>query len=425
MTSAAEAQQLLRAGRVAEAEAAFKQILDADPDNTEALNVTGLLALGDGATGRAIALLSRAAKQQPDDPLTQHHLGLAQEAAGDLAAAIGCQQRALRAAPEFFVARLHLGRLHEQSQQPFDAAVQYARALDDAQQRGKWLNPETTPAALRGSIEHAVLYVRDFRRAAFSELLTPLRARYGADALQRVEKCLRIHLNEEAANYSDPRQQPSFLYFPDLPTSSYLDRALFPWIPTLEACTAEIRAELLALLPSTRGRERVFTSDELEQRNLRGLDAPPSWNGYYFFRHGERREDNCRACPQTFAALEGLPLATIREHGPEVLFSVFTPGTHLLPHRGVTNARLVCHLPLMVPDHCALRVGGEVHEWQEGQAVVFDDTYEHEAWNRSDKTRVVLILDVWNPYLTEVERAAVTDLVAVIGDFRHAVEATT
>jgi aspartate beta-hydroxylase len=104
-----------------------------------------------------------------------------------------------------------------------------------------------------------------------------------------------------------------------------------------------------------------------------------------------------------------------------VLFSVFTTGTHLLPHRGVTNTRVVGHLPLLVPEDCALSVGGEIHVWRPGEVVVFDDTYEHEAWNRSPRTRVVMIFDTWNPYLTEAERAAVTDLVTAIGDFRRAV----
>jgi aspartate beta-hydroxylase len=94
---------------------------------------------------------------------------------------------------------------------------------------------------------------------------------------------------------------------------------------------------------------------------------------------------------------------------------VFTPGTHLLPHRGVTNARLVAHLPLIVPEECALRVGGELHHWQEGRVVVFDDTYEHEAWNRSTRNRVVMIFDIWNPYLTEVERLAIAELIPQMG----------
>jgi aspartate beta-hydroxylase len=113
----------------------------------------------------------------------------------------------------------------------------------------------------------------------------------------------------------------------------------------------------------------------------------------------------------------------MREHGPEVLYSVFTPGTHLLPHCGVTNTRLVGHLALLIPENCALKVGGETYHWVPGKVVVFDDTYEHEAWNRSQQTRVVMIFDVWHPGLTQAERHAVADLVAGIGDFRKEVEA--
>ena len=132
------------------------------------------------------------------------------------------------------------------------------------------------------------------------------------------------------------------------------------------------------------------------------------------------RADTLALCPRTAAILESLPLCRIREHAPEVMFSVLTPGTHILPHRGVTNTRVVCHLPLVVPEDCALVVGGETHVWREGEAVAFDDTYEHEAWNRGSRTRVVLIIDVWNPHLTAAERDAVATLAGAMGDFNKA-----
>ena len=160
MTSAAEAQQLLRDGRVSEAERAFQAILESDPEHVEALNVTGLIALRDGATGRALSLLGRAATLHAANPMTHHHLGLAHEASGDLQSAIASQRQAVQLAPEFHLARLHLGRLLQQAREPLQAAIQYARALQDAQEQGRWLNPDTTPAGLRASIEAAVLHVR-------------------------------------------------------------------------------------------------------------------------------------------------------------------------------------------------------------------------------------------------------------------------
>jgi aspartate beta-hydroxylase len=422
MTSAAQAQQLLRQGRTKEAEQAFQQLLEADPRHVQALNVVGLAAFRDGQLLRARELLERARAAKADDPVTQHHLGLILEAAGNFSAAVDAQREAIKLAPELHVARLYLGRLLEQTGLPDEALVAYGRALKGAQDQGRWVNAATTPPALQPLVERAVILVREGRRALFARVFAPIVAKYGRNSVTRVEQSLRIYLGEEAAVYPDPRQQPTFLYCPGLPTGAYVPRNLFPWIGALEQATADIRDELLALLPSVHGRERVFTSEALEEANLRGLDTPPSWNGYYFYRHGERREENCARCPRTAIAIDALPLSRVREHGPEVLFSVFTPGTHLLPHRGVTNTRLVAHLPLMVPDDCALKVGGELHAWQEGRVVVFDDTYEHEAWNRSSKTRVVLIFDLWSPYLSEAERAAFADLVGAMGDFRRTMD---
>ncbi len=413
----------MRQGRVAEAEQLYRRVLEAQPDNVEALNVLALSALRARQLPEAGSLLNRAAAAHPNDPVTQHHLGRVMDAAGNTAGAVAAHARAVSLAPDFHVARLHLAAALERSSQGADAPIQYARALNDAQAQGRWLNTETTPPPLRPLLQQAVRAVREGRRASFARLLDPLMQRYGRSELARVEQCIRIYLREEAPVRTDERQQPTFLFFPGLGASPYLDRSRFTWIDALEADTGVILEELMLLLPDSAGRERVFGSEELERDNLRGLDRPPSWNGYYFYRHGIRREDNCTSCPATARALDRLPLVHLREHGPEVLYSVFTPGTHLLPHRGVTNTRLVGHLPLIVPENCALNVGGELHHWQPGKVVVFDDTYEHEAWNRSTQTRVVMIFDVWHPGLSEAERAAVIDLVGAIGDFRKAMEA--
>jgi aspartate beta-hydroxylase len=417
-----EAQFLLRQGKVAEAEKLFERLLDTAPDHVQALNAIALSALRNGNGSRALQLIERAVAADPQDPLSAHHLGRIRDTMGDLQGSIAAHRTAVSLRPEFHLSRIYLAEGLERSGDRPRAVVQYARALQDAQAQGRWLNPTTTPEPLRPLIQHAVLAVRTGRRDAFASLFDPLLKRYGSSSLERVQAALAIHLNEAEARPTDPRQKPGFLYFPGLPTMAYFDPKLFDGVAGLERDTAAIRDELNALLPSPSGRERVFDNPDIENVNLRGTDRAPSWNGYYFYRHGERREDNCGRCPVTAAALDRLPLARVRDHGPEVLFSVFTPGTHLLPHRGVTNTRLVGHLPLIVPRDCALNVGGEIHEWQEGRVVVFDDTFEHEAWNRSDQIRVVLIFDIWNPYLNEAERAALTELIGAIGDFRHAVE---
>ncbi|MBL8269680.1 aspartyl/asparaginyl beta-hydroxylase domain-containing protein [Steroidobacter sp.] len=417
-----DVQTLLQQGRLDEAEQAARHALQRQPGDIESLNALGLIALRRGQLERAHQLLESSIASDPNYAQTRHYLGRVYDAAGNLDGAVAAHGAALKLAPGMFIIRLHYAAALERAGQKEQAAVQYFRASGDAQAQGRWTSPETTAPALRPMVEHAVRMVKETRKATFAHLIEPLRQQFGAASMQRVEQSLRIYFREEPPVYPDPRQQPTFLYLPGLPPAPYLPRSLFPWIEALEAQTDAIRQELLQLLPSAAGRERVFTTEAIEQQNLRGLQSPPSWNGYYFYRHAQRRADNCAVCPATAKALDLLPLSHVRDHGPEVLFSVFTAGTHLLPHRGVTNTRLVGHLPLLVPPDCALKVGDEVHEWQEGRAVIFDDTYEHEAWNRSDRTRVVLIFDIWNPYLTEAERAAIELLVPAMGDFRKAAE---
>jgi aspartate beta-hydroxylase len=425
MMSVEQAQLLLREGRIAEAERAFAAILAQEPDHVQALNVMALVALRSADFSSALALIERARRADAQNPLTLHNHGRILDAAGRYDEAAAAQRAALKVAPNLYAARLYLGRALERSGEPHQAIVAYARALQDAQAEGRWLNEASTPAGVRPLVEHAALQVKQGRRATIARLLEPLIGTYGRDAMQRVDKSLRVYFNEETAVLPESGQRPSFFHFPDIPVSSYLARELFPWIDSFEAETFEIRRELLSLLPGSDGREPVFGSTALEADHLRGLKQSPTWNGYYFYRHGERRNDNCDRCSRTAAALDSLPLCRIHGHGPEVLFSVFTAGTHLLPHRGVTNVRVVAHLPLIVPENCQLVVGGKPHRWQEGRVVVFDDTYEHEAWNRSGETRVVLIFDLWSPYLSEAERAALAVVIENIGDFRHQVEAVS
>jgi len=317
-------------------------------------------------------------------------------------------------------ARLELARSLEGRQQPGDALLAYYRAIIESQRQGHWLSKATTPPALIERVAYAMRYVKAGRRRVFGQALEPVVARHGRQALARFDECLAIQVGERNLQPADPRQQPSILYFPGLPAAPYFNRSVFPWLGNLERETGAIRDELMAVMPRAERSERVFVTDEAESLGLKGGETAPSWNGFYFYRHGERRDENHALCPRTSAILETLPLVRIREHAPEVMFSVLTPGTHILPHRGVTNTRVVCHLPLIVPDDCALVVGGERHAWREGEAVAFDDTYEHEAWNRGNRTRVVLIVDVWNPHLSEAERDAVAVLVAALGDFNKA-----
>jgi aspartate beta-hydroxylase len=406
------------------AEQFYWRVLEEYPSDIEALQFLANEHLARDDLHKAIELLSRAHVAQPDDPTTLHQLGTAQLKANDFASAAHNLRKALLIAPRMFIARLRLGIALENLDLTHDALLAYFRALNDAQAQGRWRNDSTTAPALRQPVKHAMDYVDNGRKRVFEETLDPLRQRYGRSELRRIDLCLAIYLNEQPANLPDPRQQPKFLYFPEIPSQPFYPRERFPWQAALESAGGVIRDELCSVMAKPDNLESFLESrprDENDEYLQSSSNQAAAWDAYFFHRHGERYNANCKRCPNTTALLDSLPLVRIREHAPETLFSVLRPGTHIMPHRGVTNTRLVTHLPLAIPADCALRVGGETHTWKQDQCVTFDDTFEHEAWNRSNETRVVLIIDSWNPDLSEAERAAVTDLVAAIGDLNRAV----
>lgn len=416
------ARNLAAQNRHDEAIAEYQRLLAAQPEHPEALAYFGTSELARDNPARAIEWLERARKSAADSPQVLLALGNAYLAAQRFDEAREVLAQCVSLAPKAFVARLQFGQALEASGRVNLALAQYYSAITQAQRDGRWLSDASTAPALRATVKRAMRLVFDGRKRLFEALLTPLVQAHGETAMARVSKCLKIYLGELPPNYPDPRQIPTFLYFPDLPPASYFDRKLFPWYETLEAATEDVLAEMKSVLeqPETLKPFLGEHSAEATKAYLGGIENPV-WNAYFFYRHGERYDAHHQRCPKTSAALDAVTsLVHIREHAPEVCYSVLTPGTHILKHRGVTNTRLVTHLPLIIPDNCAIKVGGQEKVWRPGEAFSFDDTYEHEAWNRSDRTRVVMLMDVWNPYLTAVECEAVTRLVEGIGDFNVA-----
>lgn len=410
--------------RIAEAEAVYRDILKDAPDTPEALNFVAMCALARGDFAPAQRDLEHAARINPTEPEIWKNVGivhLAQRRPGD---ALDAFDRALGMEPMHFASRLHRGAALEQLGRLDDATAAYYGAIAAAQGHGKWKNDVTTPPGLRPAVKHAIAFIDAHRKRMFLALLQPVRERHGATSLARVEAGLEIYLGSRDAHYPDPRQFCKFFYMPGLRTLTYYPDALFPWYAQLAASTDAIRAELLAVMGQPVGMEPFLgTNDNVllkEQKLLDGTRGHAEWNSFFFHRHGEWFEQNARRCPRTSGLLAKLPLVHIRGHAPEALFSVLTPDSHIMKHHGITNTRLVTHLPLITPEDCAISVGGEVYAWQEGRCITFDDTFEHESWNRSDKVRVNLMFDIWHPDLTEAERAAITRLVGGIGDFNAA-----
>jgi len=393
-----------RAGNRGEAERALAQARAAAPDDPRVLNVAGMRALLGGDAGAARPLLERAAALDPGSPMLWVNLALAHRELKDEGAERDALERALTADPRFFPALLHKARLFERQGKPKQAAYMYHAFLC-------CVPPGPQPPAVQSAIEHANEVLRN-NDAALEAFLRPrmseARARHAGAQLERFDACFDSLIGKRRVF----APQPTFMLFPRLPAIEFLDRGDFRWLAAFEAAADEIRAEAQAALAQAADDFVPYISkppgspvDQWQE-----LNNSKRWSTFFLLKNGERIEQHLARCPRTAALLAAAPLCEIRGHAPTAFFSVLAPKTRIPAHTGVTNTRFIVHMALVVPPSCGFRVGAETRAWREGLAWVFDDTFEHEAWNGSDEPRIVLIFDVWNSFLTEAER----DLVAVV-----------
>ncbi|HKP34560.1 MAG TPA: aspartyl/asparaginyl beta-hydroxylase domain-containing protein [Sphingomicrobium sp.] len=203
-------------------------------------------------------------------------------------------------------------------------------------------------------------------------------------------------------------QQPTSFYFPGLPQQAWYPRETFPWVAHLEAAVPVMRAEIEQVLADEQGLEPYVQEEAKRASRGHSLLNDARWSAFHLFKDGEPVEENARRCPQIMRLLELLPIPRIRRRSPMALISILKPGTHIPPHHGMLNTRLICHIPLVVPAGCRLRVGAETRDVVEGQAMIFDDSFEHEAWNDGDSARAVLLFEIWRPEISENEKVALT-----------------
>lgn len=203
-------------------------------------------------------------------------------------------------------------------------------------------------------------------------------------------------------------QQPTSFYFPGLPQIPWYPRETFPWIAELEAAVPAMRSEIERVLADEQGVEPYVQEEAKRASRGHSLLNDASWSAFHLFKAGERVEENAARCPLIMRLLELLPIPVIKRRSPMALISILRPGTHIPPHHGMINTRLICHIPLVVPDGCRLRVGAETRKVVEGEAMIFDDSFEHEAWNDGDAVRAVLLFEIWRPEISDDEKVALT-----------------
>jgi hypothetical protein len=402
-----------RAGHRDEAMRLFRAALDAHGEHPVALNALGMDALMQRDIAGAAALFRRAIAADGNAPDLWMNLAKAHREQGDDTGERVALEGALALDQQHFMALVRLAELHERRGETSDAVTRWghvlsmAAAIDERSPQVELLLEHARDVVARGTADFASTVERGLLEA---------RGAIDLAARRRFDVCID-HVLGRRHIYTN---RCAGMHFPFLPADEFFARTHFPWFGRLEAATAAIRAELVAELTRGAGalKPYVAMAPGTPTNKWSPLDGSLAWGAMHLWKDGRRDDEVCARFPQTSALIDELPLSDLPGRTPTVFFSILQPGAHLPAHTGVSNVRAIVHLPLIVPSGCAFRVGGETREWVEGEAFAFDDTIEHEAWNRSQHLRAILILDVWNPHLTPEERDLLRRFYAVTGEVR-------
>lgn len=369
-------------------------------------------AMRRGDSAGALRSVGEAELMAPHDPHVKMQKALIYRMSGALPSALAALDEALALDPYNFLALLSKGAVVEKLEGAKVAARVYENAIK--------LAPADAdlPPNLKTPLARARQVVEETRQAL---------AKYLADQVGSVEgagsELAQRRLEEAIGIYAGVRKvyqhEPLLLHYPRLPAIPFFPRELFPWLPELEAATPTIQAELAQALATRMDAFAPYIQypPEAPVNQWEELNHSKRWSSLFLWKDGMRNDAVCAACPQTAALLDRLPMAHQPGFAPTAMFSALDARTRIPPHTGSTNVRLLCHLPLMLPGPAAFRVGNETREWKLGQAWVFDDTIEHEAWNDADALRVILIFDVWNPFLEPGERERINALMVARNAF--------
>jgi aspartyl/asparaginyl beta-hydroxylase (cupin superfamily) len=376
-------------GELTAAAAYMQRYIAVDPANLQAYRALAVALEASGRGDEAIAVLRQAYRREPNEPKTLLFLGAALAKAGHSDAAAAAGSLLETTLPEM----LQLDRLGQGTAHAKECSMRlrnalgsfYAQLRADAVEEAKRAEPAADFTRVSGAVWRPI---------------------FAAGAAER--------------------RRPAFFYVPQLPDAPWFEPERFDWAADLQAAASELAKEVSEFLDvDADGLPYIGKHEESE--TWRSLAGRTDWSALHFWNDSLPNEQALARFPKMRAALERLPLVTARGAPVEAFLSILKPRTRIPPHFGNANHRLTVHLPLIVPAGCAVEVAGEARETRFGRLMIFDDSYEHSAWNDSDTARIVLIFEIWHPALSEAERAAVASMLSrynLLAERRHALLAS-
>ncbi|XP_038828884.1 aspartyl/asparaginyl beta-hydroxylase-like isoform X5 [Salvelinus namaycush] len=320
----------------------------------------------------ALATLEKLVQIFPEDVALKNDLGVAHLLIGDNKSAKRVYEEVLATAPSDGFAKVHYGFILK-SENKIAESIPFLRdgleSGDPGTDDGRFYFHLGDALQRMGDDSAYKWYERGHQRGHFASVWQ--RSLYNVDGLK-----------------AQPWWMPKDTGYMDL-------------VKTLERNWRIIRDEAQSVMDKTTG---LFVPEE---ENLR---EKGEWGQFTLWQQGKKAGESCRSVPKTCGLLERFPEAIGCKRG-QIKFSVMQPGTHVWPHTGPTNCRLRMHLGLVIPKTgCKIRCTNDTRAWEEGKVLIFDDSFEHEVWQDADSYRLIFIVDVWHPELTQYQRQTLSPI---------------
>jgi len=382
------------AGQMDAAAQFLAQVLDLDSVQADALGMLGQLSLVQSNPRQAVHYLDRLNKVLPDNPWVHFDLGRAYEMDSQLEKTATAYLSAWKTNPGNARFALYAGAA-------FHALGEHEQALQI------WSMGADQDPMVRAAHQHPKADAQTKAKSKLADKL--LREHFTAQYRASLNKCgdpKRLQssfwpqTHDGSITFENDQLKPWIFYAPDLPKTPVFDNPDEPWVTELQSAAMDIRDEYLAYMHNNTETGAPYLDANMGADTAYDhLIGQQTWTAVHLYKDGIA-QPSLKHFPKTKAAFKNVPTVIFNGHPMEIFFSVLKPNIHIPPHFGTANTRLTSHLPLIIPsDKCRIRVANHTHHWKEGELFLFDDGWDHEAWNDSDQTRVVLIFEAWRPDL--------------------------
>lgn len=400
--------KLVEAGRIKEAMPAVNQLLSQDPKNKFLLTVSAHNNFCEENFDQAFELLRLITDIDAEDIYANRHIAIIQYIRGEYAESIATYLNLF-------------GFVGEYNDQDFDLLITGIAVSFSNKSLGakiiEWVfahSPYLKNSYLDNSAPNFLVDIsikansvaRDERyrtqhlavQKLFNKEFAKEKSRFD-DFLENFHGIKRLMPNHRL-------QKPSYHLYPGLRTQPFYDPTEFPELVDFKDFLNDISEEVLLLYSTKQGVTPYIHEARTGNNGLDILANSYQWSAIHLFKGGKPVESALLSCPTTSDWLKRLPLPKMEGHSPEAFLSILKPNTEIKPHFGLSNLKLTLHLAINIPELCSITVGTETRSWTQGELLIFDDSFIHEAENKSKENRVVFITEIWHPDLTLPERKA-------------------